>query len=86
MVVAAAAATCLRLFQVAETTPRHSDIVGIALVVKVAVATVLKVAVVHPGIGYPVKTEQVPTVAVVCAGTHQRQVAQNQILRPFLEI
>ena len=57
-----------------------SDIVGIALVVKVAVATVLKVAVVHPYICRAGNCEVVVAVNVVSSGTLEAEVSQNDVL------
>ena len=79
VVIRAAAPACFGLFQVAESAKGHRYIIRFAFVVKVSVASVLKVAVVYPCVGHSVKAEQVPAVAVVCAGAHKSQIAQNDI-------
>jgi hypothetical protein len=62
-----------------ETTPRDSYIVGKSFVVKVTIATILEIAVVNPRLCYAVEAEVIPAVAVVCARTHEGEVAQDDV-------
>ena len=66
-------------FEIAEATPCDGDVVALAFDVEVAVAAVLKIAMVHPHVLRAVEAQVVPTVAVIRSRTFERQVAQQQI-------
>ncbi len=72
VVVGSTRAACFRGLEIAEAAPGDGDVVGVAAIVEVAVATVLEVAMVDPAIGYAVETEIVVTIAVVGTWTYER--------------